>query len=72
MSDVYCSARLRSWHLCFALRDFEDTKSFIKDMDKYNRRFLTVAYSRGYYSVDSNLTSGTINGGRSALPCRAS
>ncbi|GAH79977.1 unnamed protein product [marine sediment metagenome] len=27
---------------------------------------LPAICSRGYYSVDSNLTSGTINGGRSA------
>ena len=41
MSDVYYSNKLRSWHLCFTFRDFQDAKSFIKDMDKYDRRFLT-------------------------------
>ena len=41
MSDVYYSDKLRSWHLCFTFRDFEDAKFFIKDMNKYDRKVLT-------------------------------
>lgn len=41
MSDVYYSGTVRSWHLCFTFREFENAKSFMKDIDKYNRRFLT-------------------------------
>ncbi len=51
MSDVYYSARLRSWHLCFTFRDFENAKSFIKDMDKYDRRFLT---GLSYWKLDNS------------------
>lgn len=51
MSDVYYSARLRSWQLCFTFRDFEDAKSFIKDMDKYDRRFLT---GLSYWKLDNS------------------
>lgn len=41
MADVYYSDRLWSWHLCFTFRDFQDAKSSIKDMEKYDRRALT-------------------------------
>lgn len=41
MADVYYSDRHRSWQLCFTFRDFQNAKSFIKDMDRYDKRFLT-------------------------------
>lgn len=41
MADVYYSDRLRSWRLCSTFRDFWDARSFVEDMDKYDRKILT-------------------------------
>ncbi len=51
MSDVHYSDRHRSWHLCFTFTDFQDARSFIKDMDKYDRRFLT---GLSYWKLDES------------------
>lgn len=41
MADVYYPDRHTSWHLCFTFRDFQDTRSFIKDVGKCNRKVST-------------------------------
>lgn len=51
MSDVYYSDKDRSWHLCFSFRDFEDAKSFVKDMNGYDRKVLT---GLSYWKIDKS------------------
>jgi len=60
MTDVYYPDTHRSWHLYFTFRDFQDARSFIKDMEKYDKKVLTgLSYWKLHESEEPHVV-GTV------------